>query len=262
MPAKIKQLFTYPIKGLTPHLWDEVILKTGHGIPGDRAFALKYIEGDTITEPALPWMSKGNFAMQNDWPGLAALECNYNHQTGQLIAKHKGVLLLQENTSTDAGRDKISAFFTGYLASLHPTETARHPQLAPLRLVGSATGTTRYPDREPVHISLVSQATLDAISQAANAPVDVRRFRPNILIDGVSAWEEFNWVGKELQLGKTKIAVSVRIGRCVNIDVNPDTGERDLGLFSLLPKQFGHAQTGVLATVIAGGSLQIGDDLQ
>ncbi|MBW4681577.1 MAG: MOSC domain-containing protein [Microcoleus vaginatus WJT46-NPBG5] len=262
-PAAIKQLFTYPIKGLTPHECDRVTLEAGHGIPGDRAFALMYVEAGKISDPqeSVPWLPKGNFAMQNDWPGLAGLQCHYDPQTGNLSVHRQEVPLFVANTGTPAGRDLIGAFFTGYLASLHPTATARHPEKAPLRLVGNGTGTTRYPDRQPVHISLVSQATLDAITTEARQPVDARRFRPNIVIDGVPAWEEFNWIGKELQIGETRIAISARIGRCANIDVNPETGERDIPLFSLLPQKFGHAQTGVLATVIAGGPIAVGDYL-
>ncbi|MCT7949491.1 MOSC domain-containing protein [Ancylothrix sp. C2] len=259
--ATVQQIFTYPIKGLTPHPTEKVILKIQHGITGDRAFALMYAEDGTQPPEIIPWMSKGNFAMQNDWPGLAALECYYDHQTGNLTVKHNGVLLLKSETFTQAGRNLISAFFTGYLASLTPTDTARHPQKAPLYLVGNTNGESRYPDREPVHISLVSQATLDTISQATNHPADVRRFRPNFVIQGVSAWEEFNWIGQQFQLGTATISVTARIGRCVNIEVNPETGIRDIPLFSLLPKKFGHAQTGVLATVINSGSVAIGDSL-
>lgn len=255
----VQQIFKYPIKGLTPHPTQGVILKTGHGIIGDRAFALMYAENCTQPAETIPWMSKGNFAMQNDWPGLAALQCDYDNQTGNLTIKHQDVLLLQSETHSQAGRNLISAFFTGYLASLNPTETARHPQKTPLYLVGNSNGETRYPDREPVHISLVSQATLDSISEAVNYPADVRRFRPNFVIQGVSAWEEFNWIGKKIQLGNATIAITARIGRCVNIEVNPQTGQRDIPLFSLLPQKFGHAQTGVLATVISDGSVSVGD---
>jgi MOSC domain-containing protein YiiM len=55
--------------------------------------------------------------------------------------------------------------------------------------------------------------------------------------------------------------VTARIHRCLNIDVNPDTGERDIRLLSLLQEQFQHTQTGVLAQVISSGSVAIGDEL-
>ena len=218
--------------------------------------------GDTLP-PAenAHWMSKKYFAVQNDWPLLAALECHYQPETAVLTVKRQGVEVLSAETNTAAGRDRISTFFTEYLAGIEPTKEARHPQLSPLRLVGDSSGETRYPDREPVHISLLSQATLDQLTALAGQNTDVRRFRPNIVLEGVSAWSEFELIGKQFQLGAARIEVTARIGRCVNIEVNPQTGDRDIALLSLLKQEFGHAQTGVLAKIINSGTVKIGDIL-
>jgi uncharacterized protein YcbX len=261
--ATVKQLFTYPIKGLTPVECDRVFLTAGHGIKGDRALALMFADSiDSANMPALhnvPWLSKKHFAVQNDWSGLAALSCEYDAVSETLTVKQKGVTVLVANIETSTGRDLIGSFFTDYISTIEPTKEARHPTKLPLFLVGDSSGETRYPDREPVHISLLSQATLDNLSAVAGKFVDVRRFRPNIVIDGVSAWEEFNWMGKEFQLGNAIISVTAKIGRCANIEVDPDTGDRDLPLLSLLQREFGHAQTGVLAKVMTSGDVGIGD---
>jgi len=64
--------------------------------------------------------------------------------------KREGVeLLVAETTPTGA----TQCAFTGYPRS---SQSARH-LIVPL--AGGDGGTTRYPDREPVHLSLVSQAT-------------------------------------------------------------------------------------------------------
>ncbi|MEB3830152.1 MOSC domain-containing protein [Phormidium sp. CCY1219] len=259
--ATVKQLFTYPIKGLTPQAIDRVFLEVGHGIRGDRAFALMFVDGAQSPD-IVPWMSKGKFAVQNDWPGLAALDCHYDSSDDILTVRAGGARLLQAQTGTPEGRDRISAFFTGYLASLHPTPEARHPQRSPLHLVGTRTGDTRYPDREPVHISLLSEATLQDLSDASGQPADVRRFRPNVLLEGVPAWEEFNWVGQQFHLGDATVAITARIGRCPNIEVNPDTGDRDLPLLPLLQEKYGHLQTGVLAKILTPGKVAISDTLR
>jgi uncharacterized protein YcbX len=260
---EVTHLFTYFIKGLTPHRCDRVSLQADHGIPGDRSFALMY--ADAIAEAsgdgeAVPWMKKNNFAMQNDWPGLASLACEYDPTTSQLTVKQQGIELLAEATNTPKGRDRISAFFTGYLAALQPTATARHPEKAPLRFVGDG-NSTRYPDRNPVHISLINQASLEDLGQKLGFEIDPRRFRPNILLQGIPAWEELNWVGKTFQMGTAEIAIAAPINRCLNIDVNPDTGAQDCSIFAALHPTLGHRQTGILATVTQSGTVSVGDRL-
>ena len=255
----VKELFIHPFKGLSSQNCSSVEVQVGHGITGDRSFALMFKEDTQHPDSTkVPWMKKQHFAMQNDWSGLAALDCSYEAATETLTVKRKGVELLVADTNSPTGRDRIGAFFTGYLAAIYPSQTARHPNRAPLQLVGEF-GKTRYPDREAVHISLVSQATLDHLSELAGKTVDVRRFRPNIVLDGVPAWGEFDWVGKEMQLGTARIAITARINRCLNIDVDPETGERDIALLPVLQKHFQHTQTGVLAQVITSGTVAIGD---
>ncbi|MBP5972080.1 MOSC domain-containing protein [Brasilonema sp. CT11] len=258
----VQKLFIYPFKGLSAQKCTCVDLQVGHGIPGDRSFALMFKEDAQYPDSTkVPWMKKHNFAMQNDWAGLAALDCDYEAATSTLTVKRKGVELLVADTNSTSGRDSIATFFTGYLAGIYPSQVARHPNRAPLQVVGKF-GKTRYPDREAVHISLVSQATLNHLSEIAGQQVDVRRFRPNIVLDNVPAWGEFDWVGKQMQLGTARIVITARINRCLNIEVNPETGERDISLLSLLQKNFQHTQTGVLAQVITNGTVATGDSLR
>ncbi len=247
----IKQLFIHPIKGLTPQAEESVYLKVGHGIPGDRAFALMYKKTPPDMDIEVPWMKKVNFAMQNDWHSLAALDCFYNPTSEKLTIKRKGIELLVADTSTITGRHEVSTFFTGYLAASYPSpgvsQSAR--ERAPLELVGSY-NKTRYQDREAGHISLVSQATIDNLSEIVGNIIDVRRFRPNIVVDGIRAWSEFDWVGKQIKIGNALVEVTARINRCLNIEVNPETGERDIALLTILKNNFQHTQTGVIATII------------
>jgi uncharacterized protein YcbX len=258
---RVQQLFIHPIKGLSPQSCEHLKLQVGQGVPGDRAFALMYQDDPTYSSSTIvPWMKKQHFAMQNDWPGLAALDCYYEQAIDTLTVKCKGVELLVAETSSPKGRDRIATFFTGYLAGIYPSQTARHPNRTPLQLVGEF-NTTRYPDREAVHISLLSQATIEHLSKLTGRQVDVRRFRPNIVLQDSSAWEEFDWVGKEMQLGTARIMITARINRCLNIQVNPETGEQDIALLSLLQEHFRHTQTGVLAKIITSGSVAVGDQL-
>lgn len=257
--ATVKQLFVHPIKGLTPQSVDRAWLEVNRGIRGDRAFALLFADTADDTNRAISWRSKKYFAVQNDWSGLAALECRYDWDRDRLCVSQDGREVLVADT--DTGRDRIDRFFSDYIATLTPNPGARHPQKAPVRLVGTRSGDSRYPDRHHTHISIISQATFDDLSQVAGIEIDPRRFRPNLVVEGVEPWSEFEWVGRELQVGSVRLTVGEPIGRCLNIEVNSDTGKRDANLLSLLKRKFGHTQTGVLATVVSSGWIERGATL-
>lgn len=258
---KINTIFVHPVKGLTAQVCDRVQLVENFGILGDRAFALMFTDmGDA--QPLTPWLSKKHFAVQNDWGQLASLNCAYDTTSQTLEITKNGELLAAANLGTETGRDRISAFFSEYLHSLTPSTSARHPQYSPVRLVGTTTGDTRYQDRDQGQISIISQATLDDIAEKVGVNyIDPRRFRANFIVDNIPAWSEFNWVGNRLKLGSALVEVTAPIGRCLNIDVNPDTGDRDISLLSQLSAKFGHAQTGVIAKVITGAVVTTGETL-
>jgi uncharacterized protein len=267
MPAiRVKQLFTHPIKGLTPQINTRVDLLAGHGIPGDRAFALMYDTDEAeiadrifSSDPqgVVPWMKKKSFAMQCDRPELAALTCEYNASVDILTVRREEAELLAAEASTAIGRAQISQFFSHYLTTISDQKIEQ----CSVRLVGSRDGSTRYPDRNHVHLSLVSTATLENLSQVAGHFIDSRRFRPNIVVEGGLAWEEFDWIGQEFEIGTARIAIAARLPRCLNINVHPDTGVCDIPLLSLLQKTFHHKHTGVLATVVQDGTVMLGDCL-
>jgi len=271
---QVQEIFIHPVKGLTGQQCDRTTLIPGHGIAGDRGFALLFLDenlvdhlGEKLTDinwqenQTVNWLSKKYFAVQNDWPGLACLQCDYQHSTGFFRVKQGRILVLEADLRSLEQRKKVDEFFTNYLQTLTPNPGARHPQMAPVKLVGDGC-TSRYPDRNIHHISLIGQGTLDELSRKIGEPVSAARFRANFVIAGLPAWQEFQWLEQQLFLGEVKIQVTAKIGRCLNIEVNPLTGERDLALLKLLKTEYDHTDTGILATVETAGEVSINDHLR
>ena len=86
------------------------------------------------------------------------------------------------------------------------------------------------------------------------------RFRGNVYVAGWPAWHEFDLLDREIAIGDARLKVVKRIVRCAATEVDPDTGIRDLAVPRTLMDNFGHADCGVYAEVIAGGEIAIGDD--
>jgi MOSC domain-containing protein len=108
-------------------------------------------------------------------------------------------------------------------------------------------------------VSLISAATVRAISHAADVAPDLRRFRPNIVVEvGDTPYEEDAWVGHVLRIGEAAIRVDQRDKRCVMVDVDPVTSQRRPGVLRTIAQRRS-ACLGVYGTTVTPGRIRAGD---
>src|SRR5690606_7655286 len=116
-----------------------------------------------------------------------------------------------------------------------------------------------FTDSSAPFLSIINLASVRDLERVVGGPVDPLRFRANLYVEGGAPWEEFHWVGREITVGESRLAVAERIGRCGATNVDPETGERDLNIPLALKQGFRHSQMGVYARVVAGGRVRRGD---
>jgi uncharacterized protein YcbX len=115
--------------------------------------------------------------------------------------------------------------------------------------------------------SLVSTGSLDALGVAAGAtrPVDGRRFRMTIGVDGVEPHAEDDWIGSRVRLGGAVVSVRENVGRCAVTTLDPETGIRDLDTLGTIAVYRADIATreplpfGVWCEVVAPGPVAVGD---
>ncbi len=71
---------------------------------------------------------------------------------------------------------------------------------------------------------ILGTASLDHLSATAGEPIDIRRFRPNIVITTITAHEEDDW--SAITNGDVKFQKVKPCLRCQIIDIDQDSGER------------------------------------
>jgi uncharacterized protein YcbX len=78
-------------------------------------------------------------------------------------------------------------------------------------------------------LSLITTQTIDRLGERVGAPLDIQRFRPNILVQASDEmpFSEDAWVGCILRIGGLRMRVDKRDGRCVVITIDPVTTERN-----------------------------------
>jgi uncharacterized protein len=91
---------------------------------------------------------------------------------------------------------------------------------------------------------------------------EVRRFRPNIVIDSASGEKDFienSWIGKKMAIGEDIVLrVTGPCTRCVMITLPQGDLPRDLGILRTVAR-YNQVNVGVYASVLQGGTIHRGD---
>lgn len=72
---------------------------------------------------------------------------------------------------------------------------------------------------------ITSKASLGELNGRLDTPVEMRRFRPNIVIEGAQPWDEDHWQG--LAIGEQTFHIVKPCSRCVVTTVDPESGTKD-----------------------------------
>ncbi len=82
-----------------------------------------------------------------------------------------------------------------------------------------------FADGYPIHLTAAASlaALNDTIRDQGDAPVSMERFRPNLVVDGASAWEEDRW--KAIQIGDLIFDLVKPCIRCIVPSLDQRTGE-------------------------------------
>jgi hypothetical protein len=108
-------------------------------------------------------------------------------------------------------------------------------------------------------ISIINRSTVRDLEKRMGARLDIRRFRANIVIDGIPAWSEQDMLGKEFQIGGITFRGLWPTSRCAATQADPDTGIRDENITKFLKAEFGHQNLGLYLTAVTSGSMKVGD---
>jgi uncharacterized protein len=118
--------------------------------------------------------------------------------------------------------------------------------------------------------TLVSVAALGALADelGLDAPVDGRRFRMTLGVDGVPAHAEDGWLGRRVAVGAAAVVPRGNVGRCRVTSLDPETGERDLATLDAIERYRDGVETseplpfGVWCEIVEPGRVAVGDPVE
>lgn len=219
---KLTQIWRYPVKSLAGASHERLMVGP-RGPQGDRHWM--------VVDP------QGRFLTQRQLPRMTLLQATL--ADGQLQLRDADNQRLTVRTSA-AGEAIVVQVWGDRVAALAPDPAADawlSERLGrPCRLVcqpddgvrpvdpayGGPGDQVDFADGFP--FLLISQASLDDLNARLEQPVEMRRFRPNLVVDGCEPYEEDRW--RRIRIGDMTFRVVKPCSRCPIPSIDPDTGER------------------------------------
>ena len=221
-------IWRYPVKSMAEESLDEVDV-SWHGLAGDRRWA--FIQ-DGIPRSGFPWLTIRELpAMRHYHPFFADPARPDDSHT-----------LVQ----TPAG------------AELEVIDPALARELGEgVRVIKQNVGVF-----DTMPLSLITTQTIAGLDAWVAPTLTPERFRPNLLVEasGGHAFPEDEWIGSVLRIGGLQMRVDQRDQRCVMINIDPDTDEKDADVLRTAARERASC-VGVYGSTVLPGTVRVGDSV-
>ncbi len=270
----VQELWRYPVKSMGGETLPEAAVGSG-GFAEDRGWAVRESESGKVASAKMPrtYAKLLDFHARAEGAGPDAVVTvtgpdrldvrsdEPDHAAALTTALGRAVVL-ERAEQVDASYEAEWPAMEGLVIS---NMTLDLP-------VAMSTEKTSYVDLAALH--LLSSASLAALAALAPAStVDVRRFRPNVLIDTGDArgFVDTDWVGHAMAVGEdVVIRVTDNATRCVMTTLAQGDLGLDSGVLQALAthnlQEFGglgrSACIGVYAEVVSPGRIRVGDTVR
>ena len=260
--GRVRGIWRYPIKSM---LGEELTVAdvTGRGLRGDRAFALVDEETGKVVSAKNP----------RRWPDLFAFRAVSSAPSADTPANPPVRITLPDGETLDTDQPDVEARLSAAVG--RPVRLARSA-------FAGATGEGYWPDHDwlptpdetfdvalpegtffdGAMVHLLTTATLGRLQALSpGSRFDVRRFRPNFVIETAGEVEGFvedGWIGRTLAVGSARLRIERPCPRCVMTTLAQADLPKDPGVLRTVVQEHG-GDVGVYASVIRGGSVSVGD---
>jgi uncharacterized protein YcbX len=101
-------------------------------------------------------------------------------------------------------------------------------------------------------ISLINLNSIKDFNQKINKEIEFQRFRGNIYIKDLDAFEERNWINKTIKINEAEFSAT-------NLKINSD--QVDINLPNELKKVYGHMDMGIYLYPLNNGKISVNDEI-
>ncbi|MEN0005226.1 MAG: MOSC N-terminal beta barrel domain-containing protein [Bacteroidota bacterium] len=220
---RISQIITYPIKSLGGFQQTTAVV-TPQGLQFDRRWMLVTPEGKFLTQRTFPRMALFKTALSGDYLKVTApnqldsfieipLEAPKEQPAKMVEVWASDVMALQVNPEFDT-------WFSRHLGTecqlVYMPEESKRPIKAKYNIPN---GVVSFADSNPILI--IGEASLNDLNNRLESPVEMNRFRPNLVVEGSVPYGEEEW--QQVSVGPVHFRVAKACTRCKMITINQST---------------------------------------
>ena len=219
---KVAGLYRYPVKSLRGHRLQSATVEL-IGFAGDRRWCLIDAAGKVQTIRELPVMTQidveptpNGLSLSHADHGVCVVDTPVSLATVEMTIWGDRVAAMPASGHADA-------FLSQVLGETVRLVYLADPAARPVdQTYGLASDRVSFADGYPM--LLTTEASLDDLAVRLGNAIDMRRFRPNIVLSGSLAWAEDEW--KVLRINGIVFRVAKPCGRCVVTTRDHETGEQ------------------------------------
>ena len=222
---RLSALYRYPLKSGKGETLAQISLDK-LGLDGDRRWMLvDEASGRFLTQRAVAQMSQLS-ALWNAQGGLTLAAPDHapiNVALPGSAAQLRGVTIWRDTLRVPDAGDEAAAWVSEFIGK--PTRLVQVPlDRARTTQAGYGKDDDQVAFADGFPLLLIGQASLEELSQRVGRPLEMLRFRPNLVIEGSEAYAEDGW--KRIRIGEVEFRVVKPCSRCILTTIDPQTGER------------------------------------
>ena len=247
---KINKLFYSPVKSLSFSSVKKLEILDNIGIKFDRNFAftrdldddkINYILNNPLKRQIINFLSLKHFPELNEY--------NFDFEKDILNLKKNNNIILQTNINIQSDVETLCDKILLLI-----------PKLERIKLIKDSKNP--FFDTMPSNtISLINLNSIKDFEKKISKNVELERFRGNIYINGLDAWEERNWINKTLEINNIKFKVIKEIPRCSATNIKPNSSKYNLSVPLLLKQFYNHINLGIYILPLNNGNIKLNDEI-
>ncbi|MFY0665621.1 MAG: MOSC N-terminal beta barrel domain-containing protein [Natronospirillum sp.] len=221
MSLLVSALWVYPVKGMAGNPVASLKFDQ-HGPVDDRRWMLIDSNGKFVSQRGFPSLGQFKASILGQQLTIDAPDGTQGKVTASECTREAQAIVWSDDVAVLMAPDPINQWLSSYFPE--PVYLVRYRNDQPRATNPDyADSTVGFADGFPLLICL--EDSLNALNVDSPVPLDMRRFRPNIVLSGAAAWSENRWLS--LRSETHFLAVVKPCTRCAVVTIEPGTVEKE-----------------------------------